>query len=169
MRVTRGVLLFLAACSGATDPNLPDAGASSSSSSSGAATGGPDAGPRGPSGPSVTPGRIACGASSCAAPSVCCTDGVNAECKSDRYDCPNEVMACDETADCAEGVCCAEESSVTPKRFSTYCRPTCITNLPRVQVCVSTDECATCKEYACDGFDMRGVKTCQALAFGACD
>jgi hypothetical protein len=161
--------IVLVACSGATDPNpkqAVDGGATSSSSSSGdVATGKPDAGPR--TGPTKTPGQIACGASSCATPNVCCSD--TGECKPSADACPKEVVSCDELADCAQGKCCAEESTQTPMHFSTYCRPTCITNLPRVQVCVADEECATgvCKDYSCGGFDMKGVKTCAPL--GACD
>jgi hypothetical protein len=113
----------------------------------------------------VTPGQIKCGASSCGTPNVCCSD--TSECKPSADQCPKEVIACDELADCAQGKCCAE--STEEFRFSTYCRPTCITNLPRVQVCVSDQECGTgtCKEWSCGGFDMKGIKTCAPL--GACN
>lgn len=158
--------VVLVACSGATDPNpTPGLDGGPPSSSSGAVTTSkPDSGPRAV-GPTATPGSVTCGASSCASPSVCCTDGATAECKGSSDECPKEVIACDELADCAQGRCCAEESTQTPMRFSTYCRPSCITNLPRVQVCVADEECASgsCQVYSCGGLDMKGVKTCNPL------
>lgn len=167
--LTLSIFAAIAACSGATDPNptpIADGGATSSSSSSGVLGIKPEAGSN-VTGPTVSPGKVTCGSSSCASPNVCCSD--TNECKPSADACPNEVLACDEVADCAQGKCCAEESTTQKLHFSTYCRPTCITNLPRVQVCVSDGECAsgTCKDWSCGGFDMKGVKTCAPL--GPCD
>lgn len=167
-RAVTATLLTVIACSGATDPNptpAVDAGGGSSSSSSGVGvTPTKDSGPKPPA---VTPGQVKCGATSCALPSVCCVKGDTAECKPTVDDCADEVRNCDEQADCQVGKCCAEESSKTPFAWSTYCRPSCITGVPRVEVCTSTEGCDTCKLWSCGGYDMKDYKSCAPL--GPCD
>ncbi len=95
--------------------------------------------------------------------------GDTGTCRASVDDCQDEALTCDEAADCALGSCCAETSTRNQFRFSAYCRPTCITGLPRVEVCSESSECpsGSCKEWSCGGYRMNGVETCAPL--GPCD
>lgn len=152
------------ACSGATDPNPPgaDGGATTTTPSDSGVRSAPDVGSKGLD-PVVSPGGVMCGTSFCRGPNVCCTDGALAECKADASECAKETISCDESADCPDAKCCAEESTQTPKRISTYCRPSCFTGLPRVEVCIADAQCGSqrCqRDWPCTGIDQGAISTC---------
>jgi len=181
-------LIVVGACGGAVAPDTGDVGtATSSSASSSGGTSGKTSPP--PTslrdggvaavdvGRAVTPGAVHCPdpfssctteSSSAGAFACCVFEDTAFTCAKSLDDCQKgDGLTCDENADCKSGACCAEQTAQF--RFVTTCRPTCITNFPREQVCTSNADCpgATCKEWNCGGFRMHGIKTCAPL--GPCD
>jgi hypothetical protein len=136
-RVVGAIVLFAVACGGATSTTItgtppPDAGGVDSGRPTDSGTTIPDSSDRRDTGPGGDPN-----------------------------------ITCDEAADCDEGrVCCAESSDPDvpggPRALATRCLPTCITGLPRFQVCRRDDECenGSCKPFDC-GERYRELRFCQ--------
>lgn len=111
-------------------------------------------------GAACDPGRIACGTGSCdTSTQVCCWgDGGIACAPLDAGSCFVE-QACDETADCRSGVCCA----TSPDLLATACLPSCAGAY--AQICRSNTECGSAQTGP--GSEQCVVQTCPygVLAF----
>jgi hypothetical protein len=175
-----GALAVVAACGGANAVdvfNSSDGGAGSSDASTssdgttsgdGSTTGDsgnkPDGSNPNPSNPD--PGLIACGNDLCtrtgAVREFCCFTPTAQTCQPEAAvaTCSGSWLLCDEKVDCETGVCCmeAEDSG----RVRTRCLATCVTGVPRYQVCKTNGECesGSCKAYDC-GSNMPPLKFCQ--------
>ena len=168
------VLVACVACGGAVttpigggDAGTPPPAASASTTPAPTSSSVPDAGP--------PPGSVGCGSTTCPARGretpFCCVDDRPLQttfvCRNDTDQCRVHQVACDDTSDCNGGdVCCAEVSYETarPTLFST-CRSSCITGVPRVQVCNAARQCTsgTCQAYECRGFPE--LKYCELPDF----
>jgi len=154
------VPLFFVACGGAPfsiDLGAGDDGGSSANGDDGGANGvgsstadgaspsadasTSDAGP--------TPGAVACGATTCASPQICCVlaDGT-ATCQARTAACAGGRLACDEPSDCAGGACCYTLDTAVP---SAECRSDCNGGDGRVRACRAPSDCTSgaCAVHAC--------------------
>jgi hypothetical protein len=101
-----------------------------------------------------TGGLIGCGAEACLAGTQSCCDRGNdaAACTALAGPCNlGWQLFCDDVTDCDGGrICCLEPTLATAR-----CLPTCVTGLPRHQLCGGDAECAqpgqTCQRYTCPG------------------
>ena len=149
--------LAFAACGGGTSgvPAPSDAGASADAGTTSDSAAG-DAGPldgatpvdAATAGPNA--GRVSCGAVECTregdgrSREICCvTPGAPPKMtctkELDEAACDQGERECDDTADCGNQVCCAETTD--DGKMSTRCMATCITGVPRWQLCKSSAEC----------------------------
>lgn len=117
---------------------------------------------------SCDPGKVTCGNASCdLAKQFCCIDDAGAKQTCDNYPpdsgppppngCNGTKVDCDEAADCPSGqVCCGFVGA--GGGFTTSCHQGgCGTG---IQMCRSTNECASCLVQTCRGVTM---ETCSAL------
>jgi hypothetical protein len=90
------------------------------------------------SGDVAAPVSIDCDTVSCEAPEVCCYDSVaGGSCVTGPNPCSAISIACDSTADCADGeLCCVIESLVT-------CSTDCAATAGALQFCKTNSECSS--------------------------
>lgn len=160
VRFSTSLAVLVLACGGTTSSKIDggaDAG-SDGSSGGGSAPAARDASVEAAAGSSGS-GKVSCGDGECnVATQVCCVvpggnDRPSGTCQAPNTACSGVRLTCDEAADCAFGeVCCTEPADTDGP--ATACRPSCVTGLPRTQVCKTDAECGP--SGACRPFDCRG-------------
>ena len=96
----------------------------------------------------------------------CCTpEGREAECILATESCQGSLLACDDSADCADGQACCEGSKVGSSRCQDDCQDTYGTKAK--QPCASDDECqqGNCRSFDCDGLTR---KLCDGYVNAGC-
>jgi hypothetical protein len=120
-------------------------------------------------GAACTPRSVACGSSSCTTPAdVCCAGSVTTSpptgtCgPSSTCGLGTTVVACEEAADCASGVCC-ETPAIGGAPGTQTCAASC-TPITSYQICRSNTECAGdagCVPQSCpNGLSTYNVEAC---------
>ena len=119
--------------------------------------------------PDGTKGLVLCGSSAhlCDLEKYqCCTpDGGEAKCILATKSCEGNLLACDDSADCADGQACCEGSKVGSSRCQDDCQDAYGSKAK--QPCASDDECqqGNCRSFECDGLPR---KLCDGYVNAGC-
>ena len=100
------------------------------------------------------PGKIRCGSMSCNTPAlVCCASGDGGTCTNQQQCDFGRPLACDETGDCANGVCCIHPGQAPFPLVTSACQATCIQGAITFQACKTSQECvgSLCVAQKCGG------------------